>query len=175
MLDPLRLSGRMLAALAVAAALLLGPPRPAAAAKGGPTVAQRLARSAADIDAVLYALAVAFPNAAGRADQADEQASDAEGYLKTARKSIADVGPTLDPSFAAIPLRAASNPLTDAVKLLDAMTGEAERAPTEPWALQVISIQQDLHTAQGFIEAGHLLPAEVAASPSPAAARRGKR
>jgi len=172
MFVPPRRPGRRLAALA-AAALLLGAPLPAAA-KGGPTVAQRLARSAADIDALLYALSVAFPNAAAKADQADEQAAGAEGYLKTARKSIADVGPTLDPKFAAIPLRAASNPLTDAVTILDAMSGEAEDAPTEPWALQVISIQQDLHTAQGFIEAGHLLPPEVAASPSPPA-HRGKR
>jgi len=172
-MDRLRLL-RLPATALTLAALLLAAPAPAAAARtGGPTVAQRLARTAADIDALLYALTVAFPNAATKVDQTDQQAHLAEGYLSTARKSIADIGPTLDPKFAAIPLRAASNPLGDAVKLLDDMSGEAENAPTQPWALQVISIQQDIHTAQGFIEAGHLLP-EPAGSPSPAA-RSGKR
>jgi len=174
MMDRTRAARHATAALAACALLLVRLPV-SAAPNGGPTVAARLSRTAADIDALLYALAVAFPNAATKADQADEQARLAEGYLTTARKSIADVGPTLDPKFDAIPLRAASNPLGDAVKILDDMSGEAENAPTEPWALQVISIQQDLHTAQGFIEAGHLLP-EPAASPSPGPHRlRGER
>jgi hypothetical protein len=172
--DRLRLLRTPAAALGIAA-LLLGPPSSAAAAgKGGPTVAERLARSAADIDALLAALTAAFPNAATKVDQTDQQAHLAEGYLGAARKSIADVGPTLDPKFAAIPLRAASNPLSDAVKILDDMSGEAENAPTKPWALQVISIRQDVQTAQGLIEAGHLLP-EPASSPSPGAGRPGKR
>jgi len=170
MMDRSRRARRFAFVLA-ACALLLVPLPVSAATKGGPTVAQRLARAAADIDALLYALTVAFPAAATKSDQTDEQAHLAEGYLTTARKSIADVGPTLDPTFDAIPLRAASNPLGDAVKILDDMSGEAENAPTEPWALQVISIQQDVHTAQGFIEAGHLLP-EPAASPSPGPKRR---
>jgi len=175
MFDRPRLPGRMPATgVAIVAALLLGP-LPADAGKGGgPTVAQRLARSAADIDAVVAALSTAFPDAATKADQTDQQAHLAEGYLAAARKAIAGVGPTLDPKFAAIPLKAASNPLSDAVKILDDMSGEAESAPTEPWALQVISIQQDLHTAQGFIQAGHLLPEPAAsAAPEPGRHRRG--
>jgi hypothetical protein len=173
MLDRLHLPGRTLAALA-AAALLLGPlPASAAKKKPAPTVAERLAHTAADIDALITALEAAFPAAATKADQTDQQANLAEGYLGTARKSITDLGPTLDPKFNAIPLKAASNPLSDAVKIVDDMSGEAENAPTEPWALQVISIQQDLHMAKIFIEAVHLLPEAPAAgaSPGPHAAR----
>ncbi len=174
MLDRLRPAGRVLAALA-AASLALGP-LPASVAKKthAPTVAERLAHVAADIDALAAALDAAFPGAATKADQRDEQAHLAEGYLTTARRSIGDVGPTLDPTFSALPMKAASNPLGDAVKIVDDMSGEAENAPTEPWALQVISIQQDLHTAQGFIDAGHLLPEPVpSASPAPGPHHRG--
>jgi len=168
MLDRLRLPGRLAAAL-VAAALVLVPAPSYAAKKSGPTVAERLARTAADIDALLAALVAAFPNAATKADQADQQAQLAESYLSTARKGIGDVGPTLDPKFDTLPRKAASNPLGDAAQLVDGMSSDAENAPNEPWALQVISIQQDLHTAQGLIEGGKLLPDLPAASPSPGA------
>jgi hypothetical protein len=165
-------SAHRIVATALATIALLAPLPSNAAKKGAPTVAERLARTAADIDAVIAALSAAFPDAPTKADQTSEQAHLAESYLTTASKSIAGVGPTLDPKFDALPRKAASNPLGDAVKLLDEMSSEAEDAPTEPWALQVISIQQNLHTAQGFIEAGHLLP-EPAASPSPGPHRRG--
>jgi hypothetical protein len=160
--DRISVARRCAAALLCAGAALALLAAPARAAKGAPTTSQVLARVAADIDALLADLALRFPNAAAATDQAGEQASLAEGYLKTARKSIADLGPTLDPKFEAIPRRAASNPLADALKAVDGLSTQAEAQPSEPWALQVISVQQDLHTAEGFIDAGKLIP-----SPSP--------